>query len=335
MGQKTNHNIFRLGVNKKWKTEFFEKKTKEFAYFTFADLEIKSYIERFLSIYGLILHDYKIHHTNSVLNIYISYVVTPDFKFNNIKQSKKLKLISKTKKQKFIYLNTEQRIKKKNSLFLKVEKYLKHNKSNPEEFRGNSIAILQTNTSEPTQQTNLRNLRIENKIQKFLKSLELFKNSSVLINFKCINKTFNLATKQKKSLKKKIMLLQKFRYTPFFKEGINLIFLSVYKHKSSKLLTKFIEMQLKKIKRHKFFFTFLKKTLTLFLNSNFSKIKGVRIKIKGRLNGAPRAKHKILDVGDIPVQTIDSVLDYSEATIHNLNGSYGIKVWVIEKNTNN
>ena len=26
MGQKVNPNIFRLGVNKKWKTDFFEKK---------------------------------------------------------------------------------------------------------------------------------------------------------------------------------------------------------------------------------------------------------------------------------------------------------------------
>ena len=128
------------------------------------------------------------------------------------------------------------------------------------------------------------------------------------------------------------MLLQKFRYTPFFKEGINLIFLSVYKHNSSKLLTKFIEIQLKTIKRHKFFMTFLKKTLTLFLNSNFSKIKGVRIKLKGRLNGVPRAKHKILNVGDIPIQTIDSIVDYSESTIHNSNGSYGIKVWIVGKN---
>ena len=35
MGQKTNPNIFRLGVNKTWKTEFFEKKKKgtSFIYF--------------------------------------------------------------------------------------------------------------------------------------------------------------------------------------------------------------------------------------------------------------------------------------------------------------
>ena len=75
MGQKINPNIFRLGVNKKWKTEFFEKKTKEFADFTFVDLEIQAYIARFLSYNNLILQNFKVHHSNSVVNIYISYVV--------------------------------------------------------------------------------------------------------------------------------------------------------------------------------------------------------------------------------------------------------------------
>jgi ribosomal protein S3 len=53
--------------------------------------------------------------------------------------------------------------------------------------------------------------------------------------------------------------------------------------------------------------------------------------VKGRLNGVPRAKHKIIIVGDVPVQTIAAKLDYSQATAHNSNGSYGIKVWVVEK----
>ena len=32
MGQKINPNIFRLGVNKKWRTEFFEKKDMNYRY---------------------------------------------------------------------------------------------------------------------------------------------------------------------------------------------------------------------------------------------------------------------------------------------------------------
>ena len=127
------------------------------------------------------------------------------------------------------------------------------------------------------------------------------------------------------------MFLQKFKYTKFFEEGINLIFLSMYKINSVNLLSHFVSTQLIRNKRQKFFITFLKKTLTLFLMSNFSKIKGVKIKIKGRLNGAPRAKHKIITVGNVATQTINSTLNYAESTTHTSNGSYGIKVWVVEK----
>ena len=72
MGQKTNPNIFRLGVNKTWKTEFFEKKRNELPLYTFKDLEIKSYVERFLKNQGIFLHDYKQHYSNSTLNLYVS-----------------------------------------------------------------------------------------------------------------------------------------------------------------------------------------------------------------------------------------------------------------------
>ena len=40
MGQKINPVIFRLGVNKTWKTEFFEKKNNELPLYVFKDLEI-------------------------------------------------------------------------------------------------------------------------------------------------------------------------------------------------------------------------------------------------------------------------------------------------------
>ena len=81
MGQKVNPNIFRLGVNKKWKTEFFEKKNQELPNYTFKDLEIKEFIERLLETRNLLLHDYKLHYSDSLLNINISYFVTSSFIF--------------------------------------------------------------------------------------------------------------------------------------------------------------------------------------------------------------------------------------------------------------
>ena len=88
---------------------------------------------------------------------------------------------------------------------------------------------------------------------------------------------------------------------------------------------------MKKIKRQKFFFSFIKQTLSVLIDSNFSKVKGIKIIVKGRLNGVPRAKHKIISVGDVPVQSINEELDYSQTTVHNSSGSYGIKAWIVAK----
>ena len=60
------------------------------------------------------------------------------------------------------------------------------------------------------------------------------------------------------------------------------------KPNSANLLAEFISTQLQKLKRHNFFLKFIKATLTIFKSQN------IKIKIKGRFNGAPRAKHKLI-----------------------------------------
>ena len=96
MGQKINPNIFRLGINKKWKTEFFEKKRYELPLYTFKDLEIKSYVQRFLEKQGIILHDYKQYYSNSTLHLYISYFVLPEFILGKKSKVSKLNLVNKS-----------------------------------------------------------------------------------------------------------------------------------------------------------------------------------------------------------------------------------------------
>ena len=97
MGQKLNPTIFRLGVNKTWKTEFFEKKNRELPLYVFKDLQIQNYIERVFELNGLIVHDYKQQYNASTLNLYVSYFVTPDFALNNKKGTEFL--ILKTEKE--------------------------------------------------------------------------------------------------------------------------------------------------------------------------------------------------------------------------------------------
>jgi len=170
----------------------------------------------------------------------------------------------------------------------------------------------------------------QNVLSNFLKVLSLFTKNKfdITAKFCCINKDLNFI---KNTQKKSFLLLQVFKNTSFLREGIELLFHVLYNKNSAVLLATFISLQIKKVKRHKFFILFLKQTLTILFNSSFSKVRGIKVMIKGRLSGMPRAKHKIITIGEIPIQSISANVDYSQQTVHNSNGSYGIKVWIIEK----
>lgn len=330
MGQKTNPNIFHLGINKTWKTEFFEKKRNELPLYIFKDLQIKDYIERFFENHNIILHDYKQHYNNSTLNLYISYFVTPNFD----KTKTNILLINELGNKKKVYFKNNW----SNQLFIsdfqsswnfdqfkkyyKLRKYFKENCSKNTSLNKNLLV------SQPilVNKDNLNKSILNN----MFKVLSLFTRNStkIVTNFSCINKDLTFL---KSSQKKNFILLQKFRNTPFLKEGIELLFYVVCSKNSATLLAKFISFQIRKIKRQKFFLSFLKQSLTILLNSIASKTKGIKIILKGRLNGVPRAKHKIIVIGDVPVQSISQKMDYAQTTAHNSNGSYGIKVWIVEK----
>lgn len=342
MGQKVNPNIFRLGINKKWKTEFFEKKRHELPLYTFKGLEIKEYVERFFEIQGIILHDYKQHYSNSTLNLYISYFVLSEFV--TIKKNKTIKLIlmNSSGNSKVVLKEpstTPLSLVQKNSHSTLFNNQTSKSYYNIKKYLNNNLKLreLTLPTSSSTGCENvvgkpaLPNSRIEGILNNLFKVLSLFTNNkfNIVANFCCLNKNLNFL---KKTQQKNFILLQKFKGTPFLKEGVELLFYVVYTSASATLLAKFIAIQIKKVKRHKFFLSFLKQTLSVLINSNLSKVKGIKIIIKGRLNGVPRAKHKILTIGDVPVQTISTIIDHAQITAHNSNGSYGIKVWVVEKN---
>lgn len=172
-------------------------------------------------------------------------------------------------------------------------------------------------------------------INQLMKSLNLFTKNQYKIKttFVCLNKqNFIFTKKQTNSFRRKLMNLRKFKNSSFFNEGISVIFATLSnKDNSSEILAKFIAQHIKTIKRHRFFISFLKKSLMQLLETEFSNVKGVRIKISGRLNSRPKAKHKILKLGSLPIQTLNSNVSYTQTVIHNNNGSFGIKVWVVAK----
>lgn len=173
-------------------------------------------------------------------------------------------------------------------------------------------------------------------LSNFFESIHLFINKkiNIFLTLQQLNKNLkqNIDIDKAKLLKKKLINFKKYDQNKFFKDGVNVIFICTTQKNCANLLAQFIAIQLPKLKRHKFFLKFIKATLLLFSKNNLSNIQGIKIKIKGRFNGAPRAKHNIITIGNgVPNLTINSKIDYSEEIAYTSNGTFGVKVWIHEK----
>ncbi len=62
--------------------------------------------------------------------------------------------------------------------------------------------------------------------------------------------------------------------------------------------------------------------------SNSREVQGVRIALKGRLDGAEMARYEWGKKGRIPLQTIRAAINYAEKTAHTTYGTIGVKVWI-------
>jgi hypothetical protein len=303
MGQKVNANIFRIGYkNNEWDSKYIENNFEELSLYVYQDFEIKSYINRFFRQHKLLINLCKIQRSEESLNIYISYYITLKSLnlIHNINASQKI--IVKKK-------NINKNINKKRSWIIYLLKKKLYNRN----FSHN------TNTF----------------AEKLLESLTLFTNKTLNINIvlQNLNKGLSLRFKdfQLKSFSKTIIKLRKYFKALFFRECINILSIAIKKKNSSKLLAEFLSFQFSVMKRHNLFLNFFKRALILMINSKFSCINGIKILIKGRLNGKPRSSSKTLQIGKVSLQTLDSKINHSQSVAFSQYGTFGIKVWICEK----
>lgn len=169
-------------------------------------------------------------------------------------------------------------------------------------------------------------------LEQLLESLSLFTNKkyNIFLTFQNLNRGMSLLLSpvEKESLKKKALSLKRFSKEKFYKDSLNVILIVIKIRNSAKIFAQLIAQHFKFLKRHNFFLTFLRQILKIFLLSKMSKVKGIKICISGRFNGAPRAKSRLIIIGDIPIQTINKQIDYHETTSYTKNGTFGIKLWV-------
>ena len=349
MGQKTNPNILRMGKIKEWKSKYIEKKSTESSTIIFRDLEIKKFVFQLFAKNKLQIENCRIYYSESSLHVYISYYNS----FNSI-------VVNKTIRPKYVKkysepFNNKALIIKKNN----AKKELYVTKTYKKSFSKQPQVKLVQNSyflNKQTQRWNtIKHLKLYKDIKsyktlthkqpnlfisKILKSLMIFTNKkhNIFLNLKQVNKepTFfqTIFKKNRSKLKKKIIQLRRFQQNEFFKEGLNVLNMFAVNTNNSIFLAKFIANYLKKLKRPNFFLRFLKIALATIANKKFSKFKRIQIKIKGRFNGAPRARHKFINIGkNIPVSTLNSKIDYGESTAYTSNGTFGIKIWTYAKTT--
>lgn len=64
-----------------------------------------------------------------------------------------------------------------------------------------------------------------------------------------------------------------------------------------------------------------------------AKVKGIKIQISGRLNGAEIARSEWVREGRVPLQTLEANIDYSIKEANTIYGVLGVKVWLFNNYT--
>ncbi len=80
------------------------------------------------------------------------------------------------------------------------------------------------------------------------------------------------------------------------------------------------------IERRQAFRRVLKRNLESIMQNR--DMKGAKIRVGGRLNGAEISRHESVSNGKMPLQTLRANVDYGEATAYNTYGTIGVKVWI-------
>jgi len=327
MGQKTNPNIYRLSLPKKtWVNKHLEKTSEEASHAIYQNIDIKKFLVRYFLLHGIKVQNCFIHRSRNFIKIFVSYLNTPKVSShilqNGFSKIRYLKLLKNCIKKKYL--------SKKIFTYRYKKRRLIKNK-----FKKRKTLTINRNLIRSVKTTSLVSKSF---ITKLLTILQLyFKNlPNVTIYFQNLNKGLSSRIKKTEALlfRKLILNLRFYKSAYFFKDFLMILYILLKKKNTANFLSDYISTNLSSTKRHNYFLTFLKRALKITILSKLSKLQGIRIEIKGRFNGASRAKKRIINIGRIPLQTLDNNIDYSCNTSYTSNGTFGIKVFTSEKNVN-
>ena len=338
MGQKPDARIFRQGVNKKnWEFKYIEKNNEESSLYLYKTLEIQKYLNRFFGLYKIKIHNCKIFYSDSSLQIFLSFYVTTKTFFiinkNVVKYSSKFLVPSQS-----IPSSKKKGIRKGKSWRKKGKKGIQFTQP---------IKNFQKLKKKKNNQLDKPKMDLKSFQEILLKSLETYTKNKINISvtLQNLNRYKQLSYFQIHSLKGVFKQLRSLVRNSFFKEAINILFVSISKRKSAKVLADFLadQFRLNQLRtdqtaisrKDNRFLGFLKQTIILLLKSEVSCLAGIKIVIKGRFNKAPRARSSSIHFGKFSLQSFNSKIDYHQSTAYTANGTFGIKVWLCEESQKN
>lgn len=155
-------------------------------------------------------------------------------------------------------------------------------------------------------------------------------NSNQLFNVSIIIKNLNKSCLLTEEMFKKFLIFSTDNIWYYY-------FYIMYKtYPSSLLIGNFIKKFLGKRslrKKQRFFLNNLRRFITSFFKRElFEKLKGLKIQIKGKLNGKDRAFNYRIRIGSVPLSTISQKINYNFFPVNTLFGSFGVKIWIVVNN---
>nr|YP_009298089.1 ribosomal protein S3 [Plocamium cartilagineum]AOM68027.1 ribosomal protein S3 [Plocamium cartilagineum] len=94
--------------------------------------------------------------------------------------------------------------------------------------------------------------------------------------------------------------------------------------KEATLIAEFLAQQLEKR------IAFRRAVRQTIQRSQKANIKGIKIQVSGRLNGAEIARSEWVREGRVPLQTLRADIDYAYKTAHTIYGILGVKIWLFK-----
>jgi hypothetical protein len=156
----------------------------------------------------------------------------------------------------------------------------------------------------------------------------LIKNKLILLNFKLMNKNINkkISINLNENFKRFKNKLFSRRFNLFF-DFIKMSSLFIQKKINSETYLIIIGNIFKILPKrmHSQFFFFLKKLIPTLISNKESEIKGLKLRINGKLKGKLRSSSYTISKGKIETQTLSSNIDFSKQPIFTMYGCFGFK----------